>query len=77
MSELQKENSAAGAMAYRYNRIAPVFGTLPDRFKMLDLIRAAGIKDCAQVRAAVGSILFRDFKCIQVGTGANRVWRKP
>ena len=77
MNEQQKETATAGVMAYRYTRIAAVFDTMPDRFKMLDLMDAAGIKDAMQVRAAVSTILFRDFKCIQVGTSANRVWRTP
>lgn len=77
MSELQKEATAAKSMASKYIAISAVIHLMPDRFKLLDLLKAAGIKDGMQVRGAVGSVLFRDFGCVNVGTGVNRVWKKP
>ena len=77
MSELQKENAAAAVMGSRYLLVEKVFGEMPNRFKLLDLLEKAGIKDGPNSRMAVGAILQRDFKCTNVGMGVNRVWKKP
>ena len=76
MSDKQKEASACKSMASKYQKIADVFDRMPNRFKLLDLFREAGITDSPAVRAAVGSVLFRDFKCVNVGSGLKRVWKK-
>ena len=76
MSDLQKEAAGSKSMASKYTSIASVFDQMPSRFKLLDLLKAAGIKDGMQVRGAVGTVLCRDFKCTNVGTGVNRVWKK-
>lgn len=77
MSDKQKEASAAGALASQYKKIAAVFEAMPDRFKLTDLLRAAEIKDGMMVRSAVAAVLSRDFRCVNVGVGAARAWRKP
>ena len=76
MSDLQKEVCASSAMGRVYVAISKVFDQMPVRFKLLDLISAAGLKDGPQVRGAVGSVLFRDFRCVSVGSGMNRCWKK-
>lgn len=77
MSDKQKEAAGAGVMGSRFEKIAAVFDTMPERFKMFDLMRKAGIKDSPQVRSVMGSILARDFKCINVCTSSGRFWKKP
>ena len=77
MSAKQKEATAAKCLSTRYEAIAAVFDQLPERFKLLSLFELAGIKDHPRTRAAVGLILNRDFKCINVGKGYERVWKKP
>ncbi len=77
MTEKQKEAVTVKSMASRYAAINAVYDQLPERFKLLDLLRLAKIKDGPQSRAVVASVLRRDFRCLDVATGANRVWKKP
>ena len=77
MSGLQKEAAACKALGRRYQKIAAVFETMPDRFKLADLLKASGLGDGYMARSAITVILYRDFKCIDVGPRTNRVWKKP
>ena len=78
MSDLQKEAAGMSAMSLNYQKISVIFDSMPDRFKLLDLMKRAGIKDCMQARGAVSSVLYRDFKCLNVGNpGGSKIWKKP
>lgn len=77
MSDLQKEACTGSAMGRSYRAIELVFNDMPARFKLLDLMKAAKIKDSSMVRAAVSSVLWRDFKCTCVGPSNKREWKKP
>lgn len=77
MSDIQKEACTVASLGSRYSAIAAVFDQLPDRFRLLDLFTLAGIKDGPRSRAAAACILYRDFKCVNVGQGCGRVWKKP
>lgn len=77
-SDKQKEAAAAKAMASAYSAIKAVFDQISNEFKLLDLMKAAGIKDGPQARMKTAAALWRDFKCTQVGAHHyNRRWRKP
>ena len=76
-SELQKETAGAYVLSKKYLAILKIFDKLPPRFKMLDAMREAGLKDGPQVRNAVAHVLRCDFKCLDVGEGPKRCWKKP
>lgn len=77
MSDKQKEAAASKTLATRYSAISAIFDKLPARFKMDDAIRLAKLKKGNATNVSVVAVLSRDFKCISVGRGFDRVWKKP
>ena len=77
MSSKQKEAVTCKILSSNYTKIAAVFAELPERFKLTELLRIAGISDGPAIRSAIGVVLSRDFHCINVANGANRFWKKP
>ena len=73
MSELQKEAVTSIGMANRYLKIKAIFDQLDDEFKLLPMMRLAGIKDSPMVRSAVSRVLVQDFRCRNV----RGIWKKP
>ena len=77
MSAIQKEAVSRFSMGRIYQAIRLVFDSMPDRFKTTELLNSAGLKNCPPVLSAVVAVLNRDFKCVHVGYGSARVWKKP
>jgi hypothetical protein len=77
MSELQKEACTSSVLGKLYTRIAAVYEQLPQRFTAKEIGQLAGLSRSPYQRSGVAAILIRDFKCTQVGQGANKVWKKP
>ena len=77
MSDLQKESVGCASLGRNYKKLMVVFDGIPARFKLMDAMRLAGIADSPPVRMAVAAVLRRDFKCLDVGYGSNKFWKKP
>jgi hypothetical protein len=77
MNEFQKEACTSDLLFKRYHAIATIFDQLPARFRLLDMMKLAGLKDGPQQRRAVSAVLYRDFRCVNVGSGTKRFWKKP
>ena len=77
MSDLQKEACSSSVLGKLYARISAVYDQLPQRFKANELEKLAGLSCSPYQRSGVATILARDFKCMQVGQGPGKVWKKP
>ena len=77
MSALQKEAAGINALARRYKKIAMVFEDMPNRFRLQELLNAAGLTMGMHNRSAASVVLERDFRCISVGSNGDKVWKKP
>lgn len=77
-SERQVEASTAARRAAIYKKIAAVIESMPDRFRALDLYKAAGITrhNHPGQRMMIASVLRHDFGCEQVGDIGRQHWRK-
>lgn len=71
-SDLQKEAAKSKSMATRYLAIHKMFDAMPSEFKLLDLMKCAGLRDGPVQRGVVAEVLRRDFKC----RNAHSVWKK-
>lgn len=75
MSDCQKGVARANITGRAYAMVAPVFDALPNRFTTSAVMMAGRIP--RHLDGAVKSVLFRTFRCIQVGEGSGSTWKKP
>ena len=81
MSEKQKEAVKAARSAKTYLKIAAVIDTMPEKFTLLELCKAAGIEHTGGVgvRLIVAGLLERTFKCIPPAGVRHKplLWKRP
>ena len=81
MSEKQVEAVKAARSVKPYQKIAAVIDTMPERFTLLELCKAAGIEHTGGVgvRLIVAGLLERTFKCTPPMSLPNkpRLWKRP
>lgn len=76
----QVEASTSARRASIYAKIAAVIDSMPDRFKAVDLYKAAGIQNHNHPghRMMIAAVMSQDFKCESIiQPGGKRYWRKP